>query len=500
MTGVKIMNNLSYSTPESQGICSEAVITFLNELEQKKLIMHSFLLMRRGNIIAEGYWQHFSADKKHRMYSVSKSFTAIAVGMLTDEGKIKLEDKAADYFPEYLPENCSPHILETTIRDLLMMSAFNTWTSYTRNDNDWVKTFFQDKGVKHKPGTIFNYDTAVTVALCGIIEKITGKPMLEYMRPVFDAIGISKDIACIKSPDGRSWTGSGILCTTQDLARFAQFCMNKGEWNGKQLVSRKFMEDAISCQIDSSLTRSDSELQYGYGYQIWRLRGGGFAFNGMGSQLALCSPEQGFILIVTADCQAVNNATDNIISAYFRLIDKIKETALPDNKDARKALKQKIDSLAIPLPQGAKVTGKAAAYSGKRYIMEKNQMGLKWISVDITPEKCAMNYANETGEHNIILGMGEYIPQKFPEKYYGMTIGIKDTRYESIAAGAWLNDSTLLCALYAIDSIHVGTLKVQLNFSESSLSVYMTSAAEWFFDEYQGFATGYPENLSVIGN
>jgi len=267
--------------------------------------------------------------------------------------------------------------------------------------------------------------------------------------------------------------------------------MNKGEWNGRHLISRKFMQDAISRQIDSSLTRNDSELQYGYGYQIWCLRNGGFAFNGMGSQLALCSPEHGLILITTADCQALNNATDNIISAYFRLIDKIKENALPENKDAASALKQKIDSLALPLPQGMKISGKAAAYSGRRYIMEKNQMGLKYISVDIEPGKCVMHYANETGEHNILFGMGEYIPQKFPEKYYGMTIGMKDTRYESIAAGAWPDDDILLCTVYAIDSVHVGTLKMQLNFSEKSLSVYMTSAAEWVFDEYQGFATGY---------
>ena len=482
--------DLAYSTPESRGVPSEAIIDLLEDFEQKKLIMHSFLLIRDGYVIAEGYWPFFSVDKKHRMYSVSKSFTSVAIGMMIDEGKISLNDKAADFFPEYLPENPDPHILEATIRDLLMMSAFNTWTSYGREDKDWVKTFFQDKGVKHKPGTIFNYDTAITVTLCGIVEKISGKPMLEYMRPVFDEIGISKDIICIKSPDGRSWTGSGILCTTRDLGRFALFCMNKGEWNGKQLISRKYMEDAVSCQINSGITRNDSELQYGYGYQFWCLRDGAFACNGMGSQLALCSPKHGLILITTADNQALNNGTDNIISAYFKLIEKINVDTLTDNESAQTALKHKISSLAIPLPQGGKTTKNAALYSGKRYIMQENEMGLKWLSVDIDDEKCVFNYENNTGSHSLTFGMGKYVWQKFPEKYYGMTIGTKDMFYDSVGAGAWENDDTLLCTLYAID-IHVGTLKMQLDFSQDGLSVYMSSAAEWFFDEYNGFATGY---------
>lgn len=316
-------NDLLYSSPESQGVPSEIISEFLDGLAKKRLSMHSFMLMRHGNIIAEGYWKPFTAEKKHRMYSVSKSFTAIAIGMMIDEGKISLEDKVADLFPEYIPENPHPHILETTVRHLLMMSAFNTWTSYTHSDNDWVKTFFHDPHGKHRPGAIFNYDTAITVTLCAIVEKLSGKPILEYMRPVLDEIGFSKDAACIQSPDGRSWTGSGILCTTQDLGRFALLCMNKGMWNGKQLISRDFMEAATSKQIDNSIKSNRAELQHGYGYQIWCLKDGGFAFNGMGSQLALCMPKQDMILITTADTQAVDDGTGQIIDLYYALLDKL---------------------------------------------------------------------------------------------------------------------------------------------------------------------------------
>ena len=488
-------NNLRYSTPESQGIPSEAIIEFLEELKQKRLAMHSFMLTRRGNVTAEGYWEYFNADKRQRMYSISKSFTAAAIGMMIDEGKIAIDDRVADYFPEYLPENPHPHILEATIKDLLKMSAFNNHTSYNSHDKDWVKTFFQDSGTKHKPGTIFSYDTAATVVLCGIVEKTSGKPMLEYMRPVFDEIGVSKDITCIKSPDGRSWTGSGILCTLRDLTRFALLCMNKGEWNGKQLISREYMEAATSCQIDNTVVQHDCQMRNGYGYQFWCLKDGGFACLGMGGQVALCLPKYDLILTATADNQLISGGIEHIIDCYFTLVDKIakvKEKVLPDNAEAQKILREKIASLKIPLPTGDNITPNAAEYSGKRYIMEKNHMGIKWLSVDIESENCIINYANEAGECNITFGMGKYISQKFPEKYFGETIGIKDKNYDTIAAGAWRYANTFLGTVYAVDD-YLGTIKIQLTFSDDNLCVLMTKSAEWFFDNYQGFATGYIE-------
>ena len=127
------------------------------------------------------------------------------------------------------------------------------------------------------------------------------------MRPVLDEIGIAKDIWCVKSPDGRSWTGSGILCTTLDFARFGLLCLNRGAWNGKQLISREYMEAATSFQIDNNARGAATEFGFGYGYQFWCLRDGGYACYGMGGQLALCLPSQNMLLITTADNQAIRN-------------------------------------------------------------------------------------------------------------------------------------------------------------------------------------------------
>ena len=269
---------LEHAAPESLGIPSRAIIGFLDELAALCFPMHSILLARHGKLAAEGYCPPFDAGRRHRMYSVSKSFTSVAVGLLIGEGKLHLDDRAADFFPEYLPDHPHPYILEATIRHLLMMATFNEVSAYNFQTPNFVRAFFDNRFAKHKPGTVFRYDTAATNTLCAIVEKLTGKRMVEYMRPLFDEIGVSKDICSLETPEGGSWTGSGILATPRDLMRFGLLCLNRGAWDGRQLVSREYMTAATSWQIDTTVARNNQGPSDGYGYQFWMLGDGGFAW------------------------------------------------------------------------------------------------------------------------------------------------------------------------------------------------------------------------------
>ena len=141
-------------SPESQGIPSRAILNFLQRIDSERICMHGFLLVRRNRIAAEGYWAPWSADRKHRMYSVSKSFVSLAVGMMIDEGRLTLDDRIVEYFPDKLPEELHPWLAASTVRDLLTMSTAHSSTSYTRDDPDWVWTFF-NRIPSHPPGTIF---------------------------------------------------------------------------------------------------------------------------------------------------------------------------------------------------------------------------------------------------------------------------------------------------------------------------------------------------------
>lgn len=481
-------NSLVYESPEALGIPSRAVLNFLDEMKTQRFPIHSYLLMRHGKVAAEGYCTPFDENRKHRMYSVSKSFTSVAIGMLIGEGRLSLDDKVADIFPEYVPEQPSPYILEATVRHLLMMATYNEDNSYNWNTKDFVRSFFDNNQPKHKPGTVFHYDTAATVTLCAIVEKLTGMPMLTYMRPVLDAIGFSKDAWCVQTPEGRSWTGSGILCTTRDLVRFGQLCLQRGAWKGQQLVDRDYMEAATSLQIDTSVSDSRVGGPAGYGYQFWMLKNGGFACCGMGSQFAFMMPACDMVMVITADTQAINNADDTIRDAYYRLLDKISTEALPEAPEDLAELRAY--TLTLPMPVGKQQSAIAEKISGVKYTFEENLFGFRWMRVDVEEDKCVLTYEKATGVHSIPLHMGKFGAMTFPDAYHGRRIGILDQRYQCVSAGAWERDSTLLGVVYAVDD-YLGTLKMQLTFVDDDLTVFMTKNAEDFFTDYRGYLSGH---------
>ena len=129
-------------SPESVGIPSRAILNFLQRIDSERICMHGFLLVRHNRIAAEGYWAPWTAERRHRIYSVSKSLVALAVGMMIDEGRLTLDDRVAEYFPDKLPEDLHPWLAAATVRDLLLMATPHSTTSYTRDDPDWVWTFF----------------------------------------------------------------------------------------------------------------------------------------------------------------------------------------------------------------------------------------------------------------------------------------------------------------------------------------------------------------------
>ena len=481
-------NQLEYATPESLGIPSSAITGFLKEMKDCQFPIHSYIVMRHGVIAAEGYAAPFSATRKHRMYSVSKSFTAVAIGMLLTEGKLTLDDKVADYFPEYLPEHPSPYTLRATIRDLLRMATPNEENSYNWDDPDFVKTFFDNKKPKHEPGTIFHYDTAGTTTLCGIVEKIAGKPILEYMRPLLDALGISKDIWCIQTPEGRSWTGSGIMCTSRDLLRFGLFCLQRGEWQGRQWVDRQFMTEATTKQIDITAAHS-GYIRDGYGYQFWMLKNDGFACCGMGCQFAFMMPHQDTVMVITADTQGMDNAEDAIKYAFYHIVDSMAEVALSENPAALAELNQATAAMTLPLPLGKVNSPTAQRISGVTYRFDENLFGFQWMRVDVDEGGCTLTYEKPSGVHSLSFGMGQWKEILFPDAYAGKNISVMDTHYQCVTAMVWESENTLAGKVFSVDD-YLGCIKMQLAFKGDTLTIFWTKYAENFFGDYRGYICG----------
>lgn len=473
-------------SPESLGIPSGAILNFLQRIDAERINLHGFLLVRHNRIAAEGYWAPWSAERKHRMYSISKSFVALAVGLLIDEGRLTLEARVADYFPDKVPAKLHPWLATSTVRDLLIMATAHSSTSYGREDPDWVWTFF-NKPPSHPAGTIFSYDTAATVVLTAIVERLAGKGFLDYMRPRFlDRIGFSADAWCVRTPEGGSWGGSGVICTLRDLAKVALTCLHDGKWGTEQLLPAGYLRAATAKQIDNSLGGND-----GYGYQIWCEKENGFSFRGMGSQYAICFPDKQFLFACIADTQGAPAGSPIPDVMWQELYPHLADAPLPENHTVHAALTAKIAGLAtLPLPGNADAPV-AAAVNGAWYTLAENPMGITRMCLSLQGDQGTWAYTNAQGDNVLSFGIERVLAGKFPQRnYFGDQIGmIPGLEYDCLASAAWVDEQTLNLEV-TITDIYLGGLRVSFVFKGEEIGVFMTKQAEWFLDEYQGFAGG----------
>jgi CubicO group peptidase (beta-lactamase class C family) len=261
---------MQYRTPEQMGISSKHVLAFYKELDFWHLSTHAVILSRGEDFFSECYYTPFHKDFKHRMYSTTKSFVSLAIGFCEQDGLLSLDDPLSKFFPEY--KDCE-YFYTTSIRDMLQMrnakdaSGGTGW--FGARTDDRVRYYFSRPPLKNA-GSLFHYDSNGSFMLCAVVEKLTGKPFIEYLKDkALRDIGFSEDAYCLKCPGGHSWGDSGLLCTARDLWLFARFIMKKGEWNGKQYIDRSFMEEAISLQ---SFNHFDTSIRgwgkSGYGYLI----------------------------------------------------------------------------------------------------------------------------------------------------------------------------------------------------------------------------------------
>ncbi len=490
---MKDIKPLPTLTPEQAGIPSDAILRFLDRLDAARLCMHSLIILRRGSIVAEGYWAPFCEGEPHRMYSSSKSVTSLAVGKLYDNGLIRLDDKIADYFPDKLPENPSPYTMAATIRDLLMMATQNNENSYNNHDADWIWTFFNSRA-NHMPGSIFQYDTAATTVLCALVKRLTGKEFYEYLAPEFDVIGISPGIDCIEYPGGGAWGGSGLLISTRDYAKITLLCQRMGDWNGRRLISEKYMRAATSKQIDisheSRAGRSFRERP-GYGYQFWMIAENGFKLSGMGSQSALVFPEQDLIVATTADNQGNGYEYEIDTAVYEELLPALGEP-LPDGGTDYSRLQARLSSLTLATQWGDASTALSGQWSGKRYVMDKNDMNISELTLSYDGNGGRFDYVNAQGRCSIAFGFGHNVEGKFPQtNYYGHRIGsCPGEKYRCFASAGWVEPHKLILRVYLCDR-YFGNMTAVFSFKGDTVSVLMSKTAEWFLEEYQGFSCGH---------
>ncbi len=313
--------NLPRSTPEAEGISSSAILQFVQAADKNVDTFDSFMVLRHGKVIAEGWWKPNSADAPHVLNSVSKSFTSTAIGLAINEHKLKLEDRVLNFFQADAPPNPSANLQAMTVRDLLTMSGGHE-VEPSRDGGPTVKQFLAQP-VVFRPGTHFLYNTMGTYVLSSIITKVTGQTTLEYLKPrIFGPLGI-KSPRWDASPEGNSLGGYGLYLPTEDIAKLGQLYLQKGKWNGKQLVPRKWVEQATSKRIDNekeSHSQIGPDWIEGYGFQFWRCRHNAYRADGAGGQFIVVMPDQDAVIAITADTGnmqgELNAIWDHLLPAF----------------------------------------------------------------------------------------------------------------------------------------------------------------------------------------
>ncbi len=483
-------------SPEKAGISSEAVLGFIKMLEKYKMSTHSIIMARGNNIFCETYYAPFNKDFKHRMYSISKSFVAIAVGLLVEDGKMSLDDKFIDYLPEYKNENDNEWLYEMTIRDALTMSTCKrsgvNW--FSSGTEDRTEVYFRNPADKI-PGTFFQYDSPVSYQLCAIVERICGKPFLEFLKDRFlRDCGFSEDAYCIKCPGGHSFGDSGIMCTSRDLLTMARFVANKGTWEGKRYMDERFLTEATSKQVANDIGDHYTYGSFGYGYQIWKAPRDGFAFVGMGDQFAIYDPITDFLFVINSDNQGNSPMTRFVLyyELYENIIEKLSDTPLPENKAAYDELCAYESNRKLVFADGKLTSDFAKNIDGVTYVMNGNSMGLKNFRISFNGDYGVLNYTNANGDMELAFGLGKNEFSKFPEKGYSdlvATFGVPGHQYDCAASAEWIEPQKLHIKVQVIDK-YFGTLDMVFAFKDSRVTVVMEKTAEAFLTNYEGIASG----------
>ncbi|MEZ6064253.1 MAG: serine hydrolase [Planctomycetaceae bacterium] len=331
---------LPRSTPEAAGVSSAGVIAFIEAADREVNSMHSFMLLRHGKVVAEAWWAPEAADKPHVLWSLSKSFTSTAVGLAIAEGKLSLDDRVVNFFPDDLPAEPAANLKAMRVRDLLAMSAGHQDELNWRVEPHWVRAFLAHP-VPHKPGTHFRYNTPATYMLSAIVQKVTGETVVNYLTPrLFEPLGIEQP-TWDASPQGVSIGGYGLYLKTEDIAKFGQLLLQRGEWQGKQIIPAEWVDLATSRQVSNG-SSPDSDWEQGYGYQFWRCRHNAFRGDGKDGQFCIVLPEQDAVVVITAN---TGNMQGELNLVWEHLLPALGDDALPESPEGLAKLKQITQSL-----------------------------------------------------------------------------------------------------------------------------------------------------------
>jgi hypothetical protein len=455
-------------SPESQGVSSAAITKFVSAANGSGLQWHSFMLLRHGNVVAEGWWKPFDASYKHTLYSLSKSFTSTAIGLLVKDGKIKVDDPVISFFQDELPAEVSDNLRQMKVKHLLTMNTGHgedTTGKMREGTEAWTKTFLS-LPVAHVPGSHFLYNTGATYMLGAIVHKVSGQNLEAFLGPrLFQPLDIS-GYDWEKSPQGLSVAGWGLRLSTEDIAKFGQLYLQKGKWNGKEILSESWVEEATKYQTSSNA--GDSDWSQGYGYQFWRCKPGFYRGDGAFGQYCIVMPQHDAVLVVNSESWDMGK---QMAIMWETLLPGLQPNPLPENSSDFGQLKGEIGNLAIPVVKGSVSSPLVKKYNGKKIKFSDNEFGVSEMQLKFSGDVCTFAAKTAKEAQTIKAGWEKWITNKESLKYL-FAVGNRNPVPSKVAASAtWVSENALQLNLKFVEAIHSDKITIEFNGDKATVTL-----------------------------
>lgn len=488
-SAVQNTDKLPRSTPELEGVSSAGILNFLNAVDTGTVEIHSYMFIRHGKVIAEGWWNPYGPGYKHLLYSASKTFTATGVGLAVAEGRLKVTDKVVSFFPYSLPDSMGDYMRNLTVENLLTMSVGQAQESRSMGNNgDWITTFLSNEPAQ-KPGTVFKYNNMATFMLSAIVQQVTGQTLFDYLRPrIFQPLGI-RGMDWDLNPQGINLGMIGLRLRTEDLAKFGQLMLQGGVWNKKQLIPAEWIKTATSFKIESNdpsnkQPKESNDWAQGYCYQMWRTRDNGFRLDGMGGQFVLIYPDKDAVIVLTANARSTQNELD-LVHNY--LIPAIKSgSSIPGNAEAYNQLVKKQSALNIK-PQFTALSKSEieTKISGKEFMLSSNELGIGSVYFNFIGNECSFAVKRDNQITAIKAGLEKWKtnnspftsllnpPRSNPSKSIDASYTVPQSVVKVAAMYSWTDPNTLEITARFIEN-ELGSQTVVCNFSGAGESFGVT--------------------------
>ena len=446
---------LPRATPESQGLPSAAVTGFLDAVAEAHQELHSLMVVVRGAVVAEGWWAPYERERRHELFSLSKSFTSTAVGFAQAEGLLSVDDLVLDHFPDEAPTEPDPNLGRMRVRHLLTMTTghHDAADDGTFGSPDWARGFLAQP-VQHEPGTHFVYNTAGSYMLSAIVQRVTGQRALDYLTPrLLEPLGI-EGVTWQQSPQGIDAGGFGIWATTEDIACFAQLYLQDGMWDGRRVLPEGWVADASRPHTVSTHSNGDPDWVQGYGYQLWRGRHSTFRGDGAFGQFALVLPEQHAVVAVTSGSDNMQGILD-LVWHLLAAMPTDQGAVLAPDPGGEAELAERLAGLRLDPSAWTGAAPFAADVAGRTITLEPNGFGITSAVIEPGAERTRITVVGPTGQVMIDAGHGAWVAGRIPED---TPDGIRrnptrsDLTQAVVAAVGWPAPDTMVLELRLIET------------------------------------------------